>query len=1104
MNLSIPIYIEEHKVPGSPSPRFTLRPLFIAKPAEVAQQLSGGMSKLARKIREILDQLASAPRQEELIPWTFSPALAENALKFTVQLRRQTIDCRCLVIDFDALDRRLAIIPAIDDLWFEITRGQTLLNRARDVVTDHLRRREKEEAEDFSVSEDLTTYNRAWVTPLEIDIHPHPQIPKPSIEGLLGLFGGGKVSGRAELQKVGRCLDWLYPDDLDRVVLRDAEVDELTRLLAAPDRRPIMLVGPRKVGKTAIIHEAVHRRVTERKTPHVAERNLWLLSPARLIAGMSYVGQWENRLLAILEEARERHHVLYFDDVLGLFQAGISADSELNVASVMRPWIERRDFRLLAEMTPDSFRVLQERDRGFADQFHVLPVREPSEGQTRRVLIHFTRRLESRHDCRFDVEVLPSAMDLLAHHVRDQSMPGKAAGLLAQLATKHHRKDISRETAIAEFQASSGLSISFLDTTQRLERQDVIDALARKIVGQEAALEALADVITIAKARLNDPGRPLGTFLFLGPTGVGKTQCAKAAAGYLYGDEARLLRFDMNEYVEGGSVLRLIGTFAQSEGLLTSAVRRQPYCIVLLDEIEKAHPAVFDLLLQVLGEGRLTDSLGRTSDFTNAIIIMTSNLGTRAAASQFGLRPAESARDEVFLDAARAFFRPEFFNRIDRIVPFNELTRQHVSAIADHLITALFAREGLVHRRCVLQVEPAAMERIIEQGYHPQLGARALRRAVEKQLTQPIAQRLSGLKPDAPTLITIYPGAGDAVVPHIQALVSAKPNNALLAIDDADVDPILARVEEYLDALETRLSASEAAANRSVSADALSAAHFKYFAIREQIQRVDRLIQSIDQELSRPPRSRNLMRAPRPIKRIRRTAPEDNAMLSDLLTTPELSARLAELAGRSLPMGDGPGDRTAEVLQECAMLDAMAGPAENRVLIELRRMGGNHHVITELLRQTYTNLFARQHGFTATQLKSTDPCSEFLLLDMPGIFAMVRPESGTHLFFPPHENLVPIQVIATALDESEDAAQAAEQRIAMRNDWRAAVATSQSTPDSAPYPAGPVIRLYDPHTATIDLRTGLLCEKQTSPEEIRRMVLANIPLPWHGHPARVE
>ncbi|MEZ0264209.1 MAG: AAA family ATPase, partial [Phycisphaerae bacterium] len=989
MNLSIPIYVEEHKVPGSPQSRFVLRPAFATEPSESGPQLSSAVSKLARKLRDLLDKLAHAPLQGDLIPWTFAPTLAEHALKFTVHLRRHTVDCKCLVLTFDALDRRLAVIPGVEDLWFEIQRGQTVEARTREVIEHHLRAREKDLPESSEPTR-LTSYTRAWVTQLELDVHPNPKPPKADARGLMALFGGGVGSGRAELQKVGRCLDWLFPDDLDRVVLREPEVEEVRRLLAEPDRRPVLLVGPRKVGKTAIVHETVWRRVDERKQPHVAERNVWLLAPQRLISGMSYVGQWEERLLAILTEARERHHVLYFDDVLGLYQAGISADSDLNVAAVMRPWVERREFRMLAEMTPEEFRVFQERDRGLADQFHVLPVREPGEAQARRVLIHVGRQLENRHKCRFDVEVLPAVIDLQSRYVRDRAMPGKAAGLLAQLALKHSDKDVTRDHAIGEFQATSGLSVAFLDNEKRLARTGVIDALAKQIIGQRAALEALADVVTVAKARLNDPGRPLGTLLFLGPTGVGKTQCAKALAAYLYGDEDRLLRFDMNEYVESDAITRLVGTFAQPEGLLTGAVRRQPFCVVLLDEIEKAHPAVFDLLLQVLGEGRLTDAVGRTSDFTNAIVIMTSNLGTGSAGARFGLRPASEApgaHDAAYVDAARGFFRPEFFNRIDRIVPFAELTREHVAQIANHLIAGLLAREGLVHRRCVLSVEPAAMARIVDQGYHPQLGARALRRAVERQLTRPIAERLAAVRPDAPTIVTVYPGVDGGVLTDIRALLPAAPTaGGLMAVCADDADAVLGRVEAYLDGLEARLAADEAARGgpgRRLSAAELSAAHFRYFAIREQVRRVDQMIGSIDQEQARAgstPRNviRGHGRGPRPVRRVRCVAPADAARLGALLTAVDAPARLSAVLDRAQAVETGIGDRVADLLQEVALLRAMeAGAVDpaagdrpvDRVLVEIRRIGGGrHHPAVDALRDAYLGMFAQRHGYSGTGL----------------------------------------------------------------------------------------------------------------------------------------
>jgi ATP-dependent Clp protease ATP-binding subunit ClpA len=1095
MNLAIPVYVEEHKLADEPHPQFRLRPLFFDAPTAVARQLSAGLSKLAQLVRREVDALATSPRHDRLVPWTFAPQVTERGVKFSVQLRRQTWECRLLVVTFTAFDRRVAVAPALDPpLFFEVLRGQDVDARAREVVTDRYRRLEKEEGDAFVPHPALATCRRAWVTSLELDLHPNPSLEAAKADGLLALFSQEKTDGRAELAKVGRCLDWLYPDELNRAVLREAEVTELSRLLAEPDRRPVLLLGPPKVGKTALVHEAVYRRLAERSGPHVAERNVWLLAPPRLISGMSVVGQWEGRVLAILAEAAKREHVLYFDDVLGLYQAGRSADSDLNVAAVMRPWVERRDVRLLAEMTPDAFNVLRERDRGLADQFHVLPVREPTEPQTRRILIQAVRSLEDRHRCRFDAEALPTVMDLEQRYVRDQSMPGKAAGLLSQLALKYRGRDADRGIVLAEFAARSGLSLAFLDQNVRLDRREVVTALHGQIVGQDAALAAMADVVAIAKARLNDPGRPLGTFLFLGPTGVGKTAAAKALARYLYGDEARLLRFDLNEYVDAAAPARLTGTFARPDGLLTAAVRRQPYCVLLLDEVEKAHPAVFDLLLQVLGEGRLTDAVGRTSDFTSAVVIMTSNLGTREAGASFGLRPGTASRDAAFLDAARAFFRPEFFNRIDRVVPFEPLGRDQVAAIAGRLIQDLFRREGLVHRRVVLDVDPAAMTRIVDQGYHPQLGARALKRAIERQLTGPIAARLAAMTPDAPTVVSIYP-SGDEITPHVQPLVYAAPLPRTPAIAPAGVDGVLTGAEEFLNAVEAANVAGDGHELR-VSADALSPEHFRYFAVREQIERIDRMIRSIDQAATGAPTHVASRRTPRarPQRRMRRVALPP-AEFAAVVTAGEAHARLAELWEAAAPAGESLEERAAELVLECAELQAMAGPAAERALVHLRPFGSSAARLVDALRDAYAHLFASRYGFSATPLLCAEDASHTLLLEMPGVAATLAPEAGTHLLYPPGENAVPLQVLVLPLAAEQDAKAAGARLCDERRRWRAGVARGEHPPDTDPHPLAAVVRVYDSNVATLDLRTGLMCAGLPTGEDLRRLLLAALPAP---------
>src|SRR5262249_41266847 len=248
---------------------------------------------------------------------------------------------------------------------------------------------------------------------------------------------------------------------------------------------------------------------------------------------------------AILKESQKRDHVLYFDDLLGLYQAGRSRDSSLCVADVLRPYIERRTVRVLGEMTPEALRVLRERDRGLADLFHILPLRPPTDAENLQILISVIRNLEDRHRCAFDLDVLAAVIELQRRHNRVAAFPGKAATFLERLAVK--AKQVTRQMVLDEFHAQSGLSLTMLDGKARLPRVDVVREMSNAVIGQPGAVEAAADVIAVAKARLNDPDRPLAAFVFLGPTGVGKTQSAKAMAKYLFGDADRLVRFDMNE-----------------------------------------------------------------------------------------------------------------------------------------------------------------------------------------------------------------------------------------------------------------------------------------------------------------------------------------------------------------------------------------------------------------------------------------------------------------------------------------------------------------------------------------------------------------------------
>ena len=430
MKLTIPIYIESSAAtPGKPV-EYTVRPLFHLEWHGRSTWLQKAINELVRDVREELIKLGKELRHEKLAGWAFNPPVETQRCEIRLEVGQQGAAVKLLAVVMPAFGRRVAFTPSIPEAWFELLPGEEVETRMAEALTAHLRQKEREGGSREPVSRgttelsELTLKGSAWVSEIEINLKPPRVRDKPKRDLFAFLGSQETLDGEHELHKVGRCLNHLYPDDLDRVLLRDREVAELSRLLLDDDKRPVLLLGPRQTGKTAIIHEHVFRQVERHKNPHRDKEAVWLLSPQRLISGMSYVGQWESRLHAIVKHAHDRNLVLCFDDVLGMFQAGKTSQSSLSVAGVLKPIIERREVRVLAEMTPEAFRVLRERDRGLADLFHILPIHELTGDDNLRVLIGTQRQLEARHRCRFGIDALPIVIDLQRLYARDTAFPG--------------------------------------------------------------------------------------------------------------------------------------------------------------------------------------------------------------------------------------------------------------------------------------------------------------------------------------------------------------------------------------------------------------------------------------------------------------------------------------------------------------------------------------------------------------------------------------------------------------------------------------------------------------------------------------------------------
>jgi ATP-dependent Clp protease ATP-binding subunit ClpC len=1179
MILTVPIYLQRHGADGS-FPRYTARPLFFGRPVQSGPDLGRVLNQLAVELRLELHTLGKEYRHDELARWSFCPDLDHHRLDLTLELKHQRVKCTFLFVSFEALGRRVAFSPSLPEIWFDLRRGERLVDRATEVLTAHFRAQEKEEEDAFESPAELSLEGKAWVTTLDVQIEPAQLLERPQ-DSLRAMLGGAEVlDGEAELRRVGRCLDLLHPDGLNRALLREREVAELTRLLEARDRRPVLLLGPRQVGKTTLVHECVCHAVAARGHEFRFEENTYLLSPQRLISGMSYVGQWQQRLLAILAEVKKRDHVVYVDDLLGLYQAGISRDVNLSVAHVLKPFVERREVRFLGEITSEGFRVLREQDRGFADLFHLLPVREPGDDDNLRILVSVMRELEGRHRCRFDLEVLPAVLDLQRRYVRDAAFPGKAASFLERLAVKCRRREVTRETVLDEFRAQSGLAVAFLDSRSRLERQEVLAALGREVIGQRAALEAAADVIAVAKARLNDPDRPLASFLFLGPTGVGKTQCAKALAAYLFGEADKITRFDMNEFIEAGSAARLVGTFANPEGLLTAALRRRPFAVLLLDEIEKAHPEVHDLLLQVLGEGRLTDALGRVVDFGNCIIILTSNLGVRAVENRLGYDPdslpplapegrgaggegespspgvatpglpraipspptalprgekGESSRRAAYLSAAEKFFRPEFFNRLDRVVPFERLDRADVEKIARLLIRDVFNREGLLRRKCVLCVEAEAMARVVDLGHDPVLGARALKRAVERHLAQPVAVRLAAGIPEALTVVNLYPGK-ELIDVSVQVLEEVRPHPApTLPPDRAGTLALLDTVAAALHRIEERFA--HLRPEGPITLTSLRPEHDRYFAIQGQARRVRDSMTELREEVESYSTSERLgpaypvagqprqssTKMERLCYHLSTAGPVRHNLLAALAATLDIHAYLQDLVAGGRPVGDRPEDRLAVLLRQLALLQVIADCCERQAgeqaLLLVRAVNPGPGGWVGPLAAAYRDAYGAELGLDAELLFSgvaappdveatrkagpsslptreqQDATLAAVVVKGPHALPLAAVEEGTHLFCPAHEGVQPVQVTVLPVAEGQEPLAVLHAHLDERRRWLEQLVKGQAAADDDPFWLGPVLRVYDHEGSVLDLRSGLAVPMTRVDEYLRTFILAALPLP---------
>jgi len=601
---------------------------------------------------------------------------------------------------------------------------------------------------------------------------------------------------------------------IDPVIGRERETNRVIEILLRRQKNNPVLIGDPGVGKTAVV-EGLALRIAEKRVPEpLLDKRVLQLDMARLIAGSKFRGEFEDRLKAVLDEIEKskRNVILFIDEMHTVVGAG-AAEGAMDASNILKPALARGDLQAIGATTISEYRKYVEKDPALERRFQPVTIEEPTVADTVEILRGIRERYEKHHGLTISDEALEAAAALSSRYITDRFLPDKAIDLVDEAASrcrlralsataklselKNQQEELARrereaadaenweeaarlkqeqlvlqkevdeerqrlqgtahevcvtEDDIAEIVSEwSGVPVSRLTQTEAERLLNMEQELAKSIVGQEQAVRAVSEVIRRAKSGLSDPSRPLGSFIFLGPTGVGKTELVKVLADYLFGSRENIVRIDMSEYMEKYSVSRLIGAPPgyvgyDEGGQLTEQVRRRPFSIVLLDEIEKAHPDVYNILLQVLDDGRLTDNKGVTVNFRNTVIIMTSNLGSAEIAAMSEGKGSDELEalypkmhDAVF-EKLKQTLRPEFLNRIDEIVVFHSLNHEQVKQIVRLILKELEAR--LQERDVTVTYSEAALDALAESGFSATFGARPLRRAIQRSIVNPLSEKL--------------------------------------------------------------------------------------------------------------------------------------------------------------------------------------------------------------------------------------------------------------------------------------------------------------------------------------------------------------------------
>jgi len=524
----------------------------------------------------------------------------------------------------------------------------------------------------------------------------------------------------------------------ERSELVETLVDKLLE-----EQASVVLIGEQGIGKTVILLDAARKLFALTKEQPEGSNYFWRTTPQRMIAGARYLGEWQEACEELMEELQRTGDILWINDFVHLLTVGGDGQED-SIAAFMLPNLRQGSLQIVSELTQQEWERVRQRLPGFAAHFHAISIPKLSKKQNFKVMAHFTNYVQKQLNITIEESALNLAYRLLDRYIRYEAFPGKVIQFLTSCVNEVQAQNttlIDNEKVLTQFVQKTGLPPFLLRDDTLLDTTVLHNYFAERIIGQSQAIEHVCGVVTVFKAGLNDPNKPIATLLFAGPTGVGKTACTRALADYFFGQGQTLnplIRLDMSEFQHPVQIDRLLGT-GDKPGKLIREIRERPFSVVLLDEIEKAHPLFFDVLLNVMDEGILVDGNGRITDFRNVILIMTSNLGARQSKR---ISFVNKTDDNEISSAVRNFFRPEFFNRIDQVVTFKALDAATVTNITRKELQLLTKREGFQERGLSLTFTPTLIEHLAQAGFDPEYGARPLQRTIERLVVAKLAEFL--------------------------------------------------------------------------------------------------------------------------------------------------------------------------------------------------------------------------------------------------------------------------------------------------------------------------------------------------------------------------